>query len=117
MSRLRHQNIVILMGCCPEDFCLVYEYCAHGSLEDRLKDEARALPWYTRLRIALEVEHFRILSHLLLDTRGYTILRAEEPLSIICYVQRLRVLCARFRRSRTVPYQLRIAFEVSGDLF
>jgi serine/threonine protein kinase len=63
LSRLRHQNIVILMGCCPEDFCLVYEYCAHGSLEDRLKDEARALPWYTRLRIALEFAKALLYMH------------------------------------------------------
>eukprot|EP00243_Klebsormidium_subtile_P002092 TRINITY_DN13985_c0_g6_i1.p1 TRINITY_DN13985_c0_g6~~TRINITY_DN13985_c0_g6_i1.p1 ORF type:complete len:871 (+),score=147.82 TRINITY_DN13985_c0_g6_i1:531-3143(+) len=55
LTTLRHRNIVILMGCCPEAFCLVYEYCAQGSLENRLADETRPLPWYTRVRIMLEI--------------------------------------------------------------
>jgi serine/threonine protein kinase len=94
LSRLRHQNIVILMGCCPEDFCLVYEYCAHGSLEDRLKDEARALPWYTRLRIALEVKHS--VSYLIV----YSILEDVQS----CGRKAVhRSSFARLRRSRTVP--------------
>lgn len=57
LSGLRHPHIVMLMGCCPERGCLVYEYCANGSLEDRLarKGDSAPLPWFTRVRIAFEV--------------------------------------------------------------
>ena len=59
LNRLRHQNIVILIGWCPEAFCLIYEFCAQGSLEKRLADETRPLPWYVRVRVLLEVSVFR----------------------------------------------------------
>ncbi|GAQ92865.1 hypothetical protein KFL_011740010, partial [Klebsormidium nitens] len=54
LTTLRHPNIVVLMGCCLEEHCLVYEYCGGGSLEERLADESFPLPWYTRLRIMME---------------------------------------------------------------
>ncbi|KAI9097688.1 hypothetical protein K1719_025459 [Acacia pycnantha] len=36
LSGIRHPNMVLLLGACPEYGCLVYEYMANGSLEDRL---------------------------------------------------------------------------------
>jgi hypothetical protein len=63
LTKLRHRNIVILMGCCPEAFCLAYEYCAQGSLETRLADDTRRLPWYTRVRIMLEVRGLQSFEH------------------------------------------------------
>jgi hypothetical protein len=47
------------MGYCPESFCLVYEYCTQGSLKTRLADDTRPLPWYTRVRIMLEVRRLQ----------------------------------------------------------
>ncbi|CAI7852608.1 unnamed protein product, partial [Closterium sp. NIES-54] len=36
LSRVRHPNVVLLMGCCPQDLSLVYEFMAGGSLQHRL---------------------------------------------------------------------------------
>jgi len=57
LSRIRHPHMVLLLGACPEHGCLVYEYMANGSLEDRLFCEGNSapLPWFTRFRIIREV--------------------------------------------------------------
>ncbi|KAG6409816.1 hypothetical protein SASPL_127858 [Salvia splendens] len=57
LSCLRHPNMVLLLGACPEYGCLVYEYMANGSLEDRLlrKGNTRPLTWQLRYRIAAEI--------------------------------------------------------------
>ncbi|XP_027191133.1 U-box domain-containing protein 51-like isoform X2 [Cicer arietinum] len=57
LSSIRHPNIVILLGACPEYGCLVYEYLENGSLEDRLfqKDNTLPIPWKTRFKIASEI--------------------------------------------------------------
>lgn len=57
LTRLRHPNMVILMGACPQNGCLVYEYMENGSLEDRLscEDGSPPLPCLTRFSIAVEI--------------------------------------------------------------
>ncbi|KAM4105200.1 hypothetical protein ACJW30_06G214500 [Castanea mollissima] len=57
LSQLRHPNLVELIGSCPEDFSLIYEYLPNGSLEDRLscRDNSPPLSWQTRIRIATEL--------------------------------------------------------------
>ncbi|KAB2611454.1 U-box domain-containing protein 35-like [Pyrus ussuriensis x Pyrus communis] len=54
---IRHPNMVLLLGACPEFGCLVYEYMANGSLEDRLfrKGHTPVIPWQLRFRIAAEI--------------------------------------------------------------
>ncbi|KAG4151745.1 hypothetical protein ERO13_D04G085300v2 [Gossypium hirsutum] len=54
---IRHPNMVLLLGACPEYCCLVYEYMANGSLEDRLfrRNNSPVLPWQVRFRIAAEI--------------------------------------------------------------
>lgn len=49
--------MVLLLGACPEYGCLVYEYMANGSLEDRLfrRGNTRPLSWQLRFRIAAEI--------------------------------------------------------------
>ncbi|CAK7337318.1 unnamed protein product [Dovyalis caffra] len=57
LSRVRHPNLVTLVGTCPESRSLVYEYVRNGSLEDHLscKDKKPPLPWQTRIRIAVQI--------------------------------------------------------------
>lgn len=57
LSCLRHPNMVLLLGACPEYGCLVYEYMARGSLDDNLfrRGNTNALSWQLRFRIASEI--------------------------------------------------------------
>ncbi|KAK6272866.1 hypothetical protein POUND7_009949 [Theobroma cacao] len=57
LSCIRHPNMVLLLGACPEYGCLVYEYMANGNLEDRLfrRNNTPVLPWQVRFRIAAEI--------------------------------------------------------------
>ncbi|KHN32159.1 Serine/threonine-protein kinase [Glycine soja] len=56
LGQLRHPHLVKLIGYCCEDEhrLLVYEYMARGSLENQLhRRYSAALPWSTRMKIAL----------------------------------------------------------------
>lgn len=58
IDRIRHANIVELIGYCTEhgQRLLIYEYCSNGSLQDALHsdDEFKTrLSWNARIRIAL----------------------------------------------------------------
>lgn len=57
LSCIRHPNMVLLLGACPEYGCLVYEYMANGSLDDCLfrRDGGPVIPWQHRFRIAAEI--------------------------------------------------------------
>uniref|UniRef100_A0A0E0IY94 RING-type E3 ubiquitin transferase n=1 Tax=Oryza nivara TaxID=4536 RepID=A0A0E0IY94_ORYNI len=57
LSCMRHPNMVLLLGACPEYGCLVYEYMDYGSLEDRLCRRGKTLPipWNIRFRIAADI--------------------------------------------------------------
>ena len=57
LSTIRHPNMVLLLGACPEFGCLVYEYMEYGSLEDRLfkKDNTPPIPWRIRFKVASEI--------------------------------------------------------------
>ncbi|XP_051194458.1 U-box domain-containing protein 52 [Lolium perenne] len=57
LSSMRHPNMVLLLGACPEYGCLVYEYMDYGSLEDRLcrKGNTKPIPWNIRFRIAADI--------------------------------------------------------------
>ncbi|XP_076957344.1 U-box domain-containing protein 35-like [Bidens hawaiensis] len=57
LSCMRHPNMVLLLGACPEYGCLVYEYMANGCLEDRLlrRGNTPPLSWQIRFKIASEI--------------------------------------------------------------
>ncbi|XP_078169067.1 U-box domain-containing protein 57-like [Carex rostrata] len=57
LTKVRHPNLVNLIGACSEVSALVYEYLSNGSLEDRLTcaNNTPPLTWYTRTRIIGEI--------------------------------------------------------------
>ncbi|XP_019069765.1 U-box domain-containing protein 35-like isoform X2 [Solanum lycopersicum] len=57
LGLMRHPNMVLLLGACPEYGCLVYEFMNNGSLEDRLfrKGNTPPIPWEIRFKIAAEI--------------------------------------------------------------
>uniref|UniRef100_A0A5B7B0T7 RING-type E3 ubiquitin transferase n=1 Tax=Davidia involucrata TaxID=16924 RepID=A0A5B7B0T7_DAVIN len=57
LSCVRHPNMVLLLGACPEYGCLVYEFMNNGSLEDRLfrKGNTPSIPWRIRFKIAADI--------------------------------------------------------------
>ncbi|DAD49377.1 TPA_asm: hypothetical protein HUJ06_000207 [Nelumbo nucifera] len=57
LSCIRHPNMVMLLGACPEYGCLIYEYMANGSLEDRLfcRNNTPPLTWQLRFKIAADI--------------------------------------------------------------
>ena len=65
LSTIRHPNMVLLLGACPEYGCLVYEYMDYGSLEDRLfqKDNTPPIPWKARFSIASEIATALLFLH------------------------------------------------------
>ncbi|GLT97245.1 hypothetical protein SLE2022_148180 [Rubroshorea leprosula] len=65
LSCIRHPNLVLLLGACPEYGCLVYEYMSHGSLEDRLFQRGKTHPisWRKRFKIASEIATALLFLH------------------------------------------------------
>ncbi|XWS57816.1 hypothetical protein CRYUN_Cryun09bG0206000 [Craigia yunnanensis] len=53
LSRIRHPNLVSLLGCCIEggEQYLVLEYCPEGNLAQHLLRKYRVLPWERRVKI------------------------------------------------------------------
>lgn len=62
---MRHPNMVLLLGACPEYGCLVYEYLDNGSLEDRLmrRGNTPSIPWPIRFKIAAEIATALLFLH------------------------------------------------------
>ncbi|XP_048134206.1 U-box domain-containing protein 35-like isoform X3 [Rhodamnia argentea] len=65
LSCMRHPNMVLLLGACPEYGCLVYEYMDFGSLEDRLfrKGKTPPISWQKRFNIAAEIATALLFLH------------------------------------------------------
>ncbi|XP_033143309.1 U-box domain-containing protein 35-like [Brassica rapa] len=65
LSKIRHPHLVLLLGACPEQGALVYEYMENGNLEDRLfqVNNTPPLPWFERVRIAWEVASALVFLH------------------------------------------------------
>ncbi|KAJ4897515.1 U-box domain-containing protein 32 [Raphanus sativus] len=57
LSRVRHPNLVTIVGTCPESRSLIYQYIPNGSLEDCFSsaNNVPSLPWESRIRIASEI--------------------------------------------------------------
>ncbi|KAF8675247.1 hypothetical protein HU200_047920 [Digitaria exilis] len=57
LCKMRHPNLVTLIGVCRDPKVLVYEFLPNGSLEDRLqcKHHTEPLLWRMRIRIAADI--------------------------------------------------------------
>ncbi|XP_023552426.1 U-box domain-containing protein 32-like isoform X1 [Cucurbita pepo subsp. pepo] len=55
LSRVRHPNLVSIIGACPESRLIVYENMKNSSLEDHLACKNRPLPWQIRIRVAADI--------------------------------------------------------------
>ncbi|KAM3682237.1 hypothetical protein ACJW31_12G057800 [Castanea mollissima] len=65
LSRVRHPNLVTLIGTCPESRSLVYEYLKNGSLADHLacKGNTSSLSWQIRTQIVADICSALIFLH------------------------------------------------------
>ncbi|CAI5501784.1 unnamed protein product [Closterium sp. Naga37s-1] len=65
LSQINHPHVLSLLGCCPSHHCIVYEFMASGTLEERLlcANNSPPLPWFARLRIAAEIASALLALH------------------------------------------------------
>ncbi|XP_048236169.1 U-box domain-containing protein 33 isoform X2 [Ricinus communis] len=83
LSKMRHPNLVTLIGACPETWTLIYEYLPNGSLEDRLSCRGNSPPlsWQTRIRIATELCSVLIFLH---SSKPHSIVHGDlKPANIL----------------------------------
>ncbi|KAK6914722.1 Serine-threonine/tyrosine-protein kinase, catalytic domain, partial [Dillenia turbinata] len=119
LSAIRHPNMVLLLGACPDHGCLVYEYLENGSLEDRLfcKDDTPPIPWTTRFKIACEIATGLLFLHqakpeplVHRDLKPGNILLDRNYLSKISDVGLARLVPSNDRtNTTTMPYAMTAA--------
>ena len=71
MVGMRHPNVILFLGVCPDPPCVVTEYCARGSLYDVLMEAkerpmgglARALSWHRRVSMMLDAAKGMLYLH------------------------------------------------------
>lgn len=83
MSKVRHPNLVTLIGACPEAWALIYEFLPNGSLEDCLSCRGNSPPlsWQTRIRIAIELCSALIFLH---SSKPHSIVHGDvKPANIL----------------------------------
>ncbi|CAL4940500.1 unnamed protein product [Urochloa decumbens] len=83
LSRVRHPNLVTLMGSCSEALGLVYEFLPNGSLEDRLACENNTPPltWQVRTRIIGEICSALVFLH---STKPHPVIHGDlKPANIL----------------------------------
>lgn len=65
LCKVRHPNLVTVMGTALDARSLIYEYLENGSLEDRIlcRGKTPPLSWQTRIKIAIEICSTLIFLH------------------------------------------------------
>jgi serine/threonine protein kinase len=93
LSRVRHPNLVTLIGTCSEASGLVYEFLPNGSLEDRLACENNTPPltWQVRTRIIGEICAALIFLH---SNKPHPVLHGDlKPANILLDANLVSKLC------------------------
>ena len=93
MNKLRHPNLVTLIGYCQEVQALIYEYIPNGSLEDRLscKDNTPPLSWQIRVSIATELCSALIFLH---SCKPFSVLHGDlTPAKVLLDANFVSKLC------------------------
>ncbi|CAM6118946.1 unnamed protein product [Calypogeia fissa] len=114
LSRVRHPNLVTLLGYCQtaDKSLLVYEYCPKGSLWYYLFGGGPTLTWDQRLNIALGSA--RGLMYLHMNPGGYIVHRDIKPTNILL-TDNYEAKVSDFGLSRFIPIEeTRVFTEVKG---
>ncbi|KAL4621989.1 hypothetical protein ACB092_06G264900 [Castanea dentata] len=93
LNKLRHPNLVTLIGYCQEVQALIYEYIPNGSLEDRLRcrDNTPPLSWQIRVCIATELCSSLIFLH---SCKPFSILHGDlTPAKVLLDANFVSKLC------------------------
>ncbi|XP_050249608.1 U-box domain-containing protein 33-like isoform X4 [Quercus robur] len=105
LNKLRHPNLVTLIGYCQEVQALIYEYLPNGSLEDRLscKDNTPPLSWQIRICIATELCSALIFLH---SCKPFSVLHGDlTPAKVLLDANFVSKLCD-FGRCRLLSHDL-----------
>ncbi|KAL4621985.1 hypothetical protein ACB092_06G264800 [Castanea dentata] len=105
LNKLRHPNLVTLLGYCQEVQALIYEYLPNGSLEDRLscKDNTAPLSWQIRICIATELCSALIFLH---SCKPFSVLHGDlTPAKVLLDANFVSKLCD-FERCRLLSRDL-----------
>ncbi|KAL6906438.1 hypothetical protein ACP4OV_004039 [Aristida adscensionis] len=93
LSRVRHPNLVTLIGSCSEALGLVYEFLPNGSLEDRLAcgNNRPPLTWQDRTRIISEICSALIFLH---SNKPHPVIHGDlKPANILLDANLVSKLC------------------------
>nr|GEW87542.1 serine-threonine/tyrosine-protein kinase catalytic domain-containing protein [Tanacetum cinerariifolium] len=103
LSKLRHCNLVSLIGYCHDEseMVLVYEYMQHGTLEDQLR-RADKLSWLQRLRICIEAARGLDYLHTGTGTR-YGVIHRDVKTSNILLDENLTAKISDFGLAKISP--------------
>ncbi|KAL5974849.1 hypothetical protein ACLOJK_031522 [Asimina triloba] len=106
LSKLRHRNLVFLIGFCNENskMILVYDFVPSDNLRQRLsRSEIPPLPWKTRLHICIDVASTR--NYLQNEASSEVIIHRNVKTTniLLHYDYDYEVLCARPALDHSLP--------------